>query len=78
MLEASRTAHIAKEMKQYNTSILGVNEACCTGSKNVTCSSDDTIIYIGKDHQRGVAVMMSKETSKTLIEWYPMNYRSII
>ena len=33
------------------------------------------IIYSGKDqeHQNGVAVMMSKEASKALIEWYPVN-----
>jgi hypothetical protein len=75
MFEASRTAQIAKEMKQYNISILGISEARWTGSGKMNCSSGETIIYSGKDqdHQSGVAVMMSKETSKILIVWYPVN-----
>ena len=79
MFEASRTAQIAKEMRQYNISILGISEARWTGSGKLTCNSGETIIYSGKDqdHQSGVAVMMSKETAKTLIEWYPVNDRII-
>lgn len=76
MFETSRSAQIAKEMKQYDISILGISEARWTGSGKITCNSE-TIIYSGKDqdHQSGVAIMMSKETSKTLIEWYPVNDR---
>jgi hypothetical protein len=79
MFEASRTAQIAKEMKQYNISILGISEGRWTGSGKINCSSGETIIYSGKDqdHQSGVAVMMSKETSKTLMEWHPVNDRII-
>ncbi|XP_011437187.3 craniofacial development protein 2 [Magallana gigas] len=66
-------------MKQYDISILGISEARWTGSGKITCNSSETIIYSGKDqdHQRGEAIMMSKETSKTLIEWYPVNDRIV-
>lgn len=77
MFEVSRTSQIAKEMRQYDISILGISEARWTGSGKMTCSSGETIIYSGKDqdHQSGVAIMVNKETSKTLIEWYPVNDR---
>ena len=43
MFEASRTAQIAKEMRQYNISILGISEARWTGSGKLTCHSGETI-----------------------------------
>ena len=39
MFEASRIAQIAKEMRQYNISILGISEARWIRSGKLTCSS---------------------------------------
>lgn len=77
MYESSKAAQIAKEMRKYDIKILGISEARWTGNGKVRCSTGETIIYSGKEneHQSGVAIMINKETAKSLIEWYPVDDR---
>jgi hypothetical protein len=67
MFEASKTTQLAREMKQYNINILGISEVCWTGSEK-----KDLQVVVRRPSYTWtkikVAIMMSKETSKTLIE----------
>lgn len=78
MFEAGRAAQVEKEMFQYNLDIMGVSESHWTGCGALTTGSGNNIVYSGRDgseHREGVAIMMTKVTRKSLIEWKSMNSR---
>ena len=66
-------------MGRYKVSIMGVSESRWTGSGK-TVSINHIIIYIGRSdnqHTEGVAIIMSKESARSMIEWEPVNERLI-
>ena len=66
-------------MQQYKLDILGVSECRWTGTGKKTLNSGHTILYSGhnENHINGVAIIISKEKSKTLFEWEPVSDRLI-
>ena len=67
-------------MRRYNIMVLGLCEVRWNGSGQTQLTSGETIIYSGHEdtehaHTQGVALMMSPETTKTLIAWEPVSSR---
>jgi hypothetical protein len=79
MYQVSKTAQVIREMERYQLGILGISECRWTESgRNIT--QGHTIIYSGRDdnqHTEGVAIIMNKDCTKSLIEWEPINERLI-
>lgn len=82
MYQAGKAATIGKEMERYNLTVLGLAETRWTQSGEVKLTSGQSIIYSGHEeeaasHTEGVAIMMTKETRKTLTAWKPISSRII-
>ena len=80
MYETGKAAQVEREMSRYNISILGVSECRWTGNGMVTTSSNNTILYSGRDdnhHAEGVAIILNPMAKKGLIGWKPINERII-
>ena len=79
MYETSKSAQVTKEMKRFNIDILGISECRWTGSGKTRLNSGHTILYSGQNsnHISGVAIIISKEVEKTLLQWQPINDRLI-
>ena len=77
MFETSKTAQVISEMKRYRLDILGISECRWTGSGRLTTSDGSLILYSGHEdtHSHGVAIILSREKAKTLIEWEPISER---
>ena len=77
MFETSKTAQVISEMKRYHLDILGISECRWTGSGRLTTSDGSLILYSGHEdtHSHGVAIILSREKAKTLIEWEPISER---
>lgn len=79
MFETSKSAQVIKEMQNYNLNILCVSECRWTGSgRKVTCNGS-IILFSRKDdaHSSGVALIVNKQTTKSLLEWKPLSDRLI-
>ena len=76
MYEQSKTAQVINEMQRYKLVILEISECPWTGS---VANNGVTILYPGKEnvHTGGVAIIIQKERTKTLLEWEPINDRLI-
>ena len=59
--------------------ILGVSECRWIGSGKQVANDGTTILYSGNDklHIRGVALIITREKAKTLMEWEPMGDRML-
>ena len=82
MYETGKCAQIANEMRNYGISVLGISEARWNQSGVVTLLTGETILYSGNPnendrHNKGVAIMISKQAKKSLMEWEPVNERII-
>ena len=79
MFETGKTAQVTKEMTRYDLDILGVSECRCIGSGRKARGDGFTILFSGKEntHTSGVALIISRSTEKTLIEWEPVSDRII-
>ncbi|XP_078141751.1 uncharacterized protein LOC139917505 [Centroberyx gerrardi] len=79
MYETSKLAQVISEMKRYRLDILGISECRWTGSGCQTTSDGSVILYSGQEdkHIHGVALIVSKEKAKTLVEWEPVSDRMI-
>ena len=79
MFETGKTAQVTKEMERFHLDILGVSECRWTGTGRKTTGDGFTILFSGKEntHASGVALIISKSTKKTLIEWEPVSDRII-
>ena len=69
-------------MKRYKIDILGITEARWDGNGEVRLQSGEKIIYSGHTslqnvHTHGVALMLSKDSQKSLISWAPHGRRII-
>ena len=81
MFQTGKTAQVEREMLLYRIHILGISECGWTGNGYVTTSLGNTIVYLGRndnDHREGVAIMMSKEAKKSMIEWTPISERRMV
>ena len=79
LYEASKAAQVTNEMTSFWIDILGISECRWTGSGRLRLNSGHTILYPGHktNHVSGVAIIRSRETTKTLLDWEPINDRLI-
>ena len=80
MYRSGAAAEIAREMENYGIDILGISESRWTGAGRMKMSSGQTVIYSGDEslHEGGVAMMISQQAAKSLLEWTPINKRIIM
>ena len=75
-----KAAQAAKAMREAKLQIMGISESRWCGSGKFILSTGETIVYSGRDddfHQHGVAIMLSKDAAKALINWTPIDERII-
>ena len=82
MYGSGKVHQVASEMKRLGLAILGVSETRWTGTGKVQLVSGETILYSGATsieapHEKGVALILSKQASKSLTEWEPISERII-
>ena len=79
MYETTKTAQVLSEMKRYHLDILGISESRWTGSGRKVLQDGSVILHSGHEntHTHGVAIIISKEKAKTLLEWEPVSERLI-
>ena len=80
MLAPGKAEQVAREMRRAGIDILGISECRWSGSGRMRLSSGETKIHCGRDddrHNHGVAIMMSKNSAKSLIDWTPVSERII-
>lgn len=79
MYETSKLAQVTSEMERYRLDILGISECRWTGSGRRSTSNGSVVLYSGHEdkHIHGVALIVSKEKAKTLVEWEPVSDRMI-
>ena len=78
MYQTGKLAQLVREFQNYGLDILGVCEARWTGSGQKALASGLTILYSGRldgHHTEGVALIVSREKGRTLIEWKPSGPR---
>ena len=69
-------------MKRYRISVLGLCETRWLQTGEVKLASGESILYSGhpdekEPHQVRVALMLSREAQRALINWEPINSRII-
>ena len=71
MFETGKAAQVTKEMERYKLDIVGVSEFRWTGAGRKMTRGGYTSLFTGKEnlHANGVALIISKSTEKTLVEW---------
>jgi len=80
MYSVGKAAQFVREMKQNHCEILGISEVRWTGFGRIELNTGESCIFSGREdniHRAGVGLMMSKEASKALMEWKPVNKRII-
>ncbi|KAI8503757.1 hypothetical protein Bbelb_187280 [Branchiostoma belcheri] len=82
MYETGRTAQVAKEMRSYNISLLGLSETRWLQAGQLRLASGETLLYSGHTedgafHSEGVAFMLAPEAQRALIGWEPVSSRII-
>ncbi|KAI8500370.1 hypothetical protein Bbelb_219360 [Branchiostoma belcheri] len=70
-------------MKRLKIDIVGISETRWLGSGKTSLQSGETIIYSGfpeehPTHVRGVGIIMSKSSTRSLKEWEPVSERIIV
>lgn len=81
MYQTGKLAQIVNEAENYGIDILGISEARWTGSGKRRLTSGHTLLYSGRQdhlHQEGVAIIMKKEATKSLLEWNPVSERIMV
>jgi len=79
MFETGNAGQVAREMERYRLDILGSSECRWRGSGKLKLNTGQALIYSGDEeiHQGGVAIMMSQQAAKCLMEWTPESSRII-
>lgn len=74
-----KTAQVLREMKRYRLDILGISKSHWTGSGRQVLHEGSVILHSGHEniHAHGVAILISKDKAKTLLEWEPVSERLI-
>ena len=67
-------------MRRYHLDILALSEVRWTGSGEKQLEDRSTILYSGAEsrHEQGVALIMTKETSRSLLKWTPISPRILV
>ena len=78
--ESGRCAQAVKEMNQYQLTLLGMCEVRWNSFGEQKLSTGETLLYSGKEniddhHEAGVALLLSKEAVRSLMEWEPVSDR---
>lgn len=78
LYQAGKLANVIGEMRRGGIAIMGVAEARWTGSGSFTSESEELVIYSGADsHERGVAIILSREIKNSLMEYRAISDRII-
>ena len=82
LLETGRCAQVVKEMHQYKLTLLGLCETRWNAFGETRLQTGETLLHSGKENEddpreAGVALMLTKEASKSLMEWEPVSDRII-
>ena len=78
--QPGKLAQVVKEFDAYRLDMLGITEARWLKSDKKTLQSGHVFIYSGREdniHEQGVGLLLSKEVSKSLLEWKPLGPRLI-
>ena len=78
MFEAGKLAQVTNEMKRYQLDILGLSETRWTGQGRFRSVTGESILYSGRNdnlHYEGVAFILKKGVSDSILEWKPINSR---
>jgi endonuclease/exonuclease/phosphatase family metal-dependent hydrolase len=83
MWEAGKLVQIEAEMITYKTAVLRISEARWNSFGEMKTANVNTLIYSRRedeyeDHKEGVALLLNKESRKSLLEWKPVSERIII
>ena len=82
LYEAGRATQVAKEMKSYNISVLGLSEVRWTQAGETRLATGEYILHSGHmeenaHHTEGVALMLTPEARRSLIGWEPISPRIV-
>jgi len=80
LLESGNIAQAAREMAKREIDIMGISETHWIGHGKLQLQEGETIIYSGREdniHRQGVGILMSRNTSRALIDWSPISERII-
>ena len=80
--EPGRCAQAIREMNQYHLTLLGMCEVRWNSFGENKFQTGETLLYSGKEdeddhHEAGVALLLSKGATKSLMEWEPVSDRII-
>ena len=78
LYQTGKLAQTLTEMKRYNISLLAATEVRWTKTGKQRLAEGEVIVWSGRhddNHQEGVAIIISKEHAKALMEWKPINER---
>lgn len=83
LYQTGKLAQLRSEFDAYNLDLVGISEVRWLGSNKKMFKEDSrlkchTLLFSGRkddQHREGVGLLMSKEMSRTLIEWKPINSR---
>lgn len=80
MWETGKLAQVEEEMSKYKLSILGISEARWNSFGEFKTVNGNTLLYSGREdehdaHREGVAILLNKETKKSLMNWQPVSNR---
>ena len=82
LLEPGRCAQVAKEMANYKLQILGLSEVRWNTFGETRLQTGETLLFSGMEneedtHENGVALLLNKDSFKSLLEWEPVSDRII-
>ena len=80
MRKVGRMAQVIAEVTRYKLDILGISGSRWTKSGRVKTTTEDTVVYSGREddsHHQGFVIIIKKGMSKYLMEWMPVNSRTI-
>jgi len=80
MYETGIQAQVVREMRACKLHLLGISECRWTGCGKRITSTVETIVYSGKNdekHHGRVAIIMSRNVTKPMLEYAPVNERII-
>ncbi len=78
LYQTGKLAQTVDEMHNHNLCMLAVTEARWTKSGKQGLTSGDQILWSGRSddiHQEGVALLINKRASNTLLKWQPISER---
>ena len=80
LYQGSNAAQASREMRKKGIDVMGISETHWIGQGRVHLSEGTEILPSGRDddiHREGVAIMMTEEAARSLMDWTPVNERII-